>query len=81
MLWVNLIMDSLAALALATETPSDKLLDRMPYKKDENIVTPAMWKNIIGLSIYESTILMLILIYGEEFFGVKSSMGMGVTWT
>jgi Ca2+ transporting ATPase len=33
MLWVNLIMDTLAALALATEPPSDELLYRMPYSR------------------------------------------------
>jgi magnesium-transporting ATPase (P-type) len=39
MLWVNLIMDSFAALALATEPPTDELLNRPPYKKDEYIIT------------------------------------------
>ena len=48
MLWVNLIMDSFAALALATEPPSQELLDRKPYKKDEYIITAGMWKAIIG---------------------------------
>jgi Ca2+ transporting ATPase len=35
MLWVNLIMDTLAALALATEPPSEDLLLRMPYSRKE----------------------------------------------
>lgn len=39
LLWVNLIMDSLASLALATDPPTDELLDRMPYKKDEHIIS------------------------------------------
>jgi Ca2+ transporting ATPase len=39
MLWVNLIMDTLGALALATEPPSDEILTRQPYKKDNAIVT------------------------------------------
>lgn len=34
MLWVNLIMDTLAALALATDPPQDELLDRMPYARN-----------------------------------------------
>lgn len=48
MLWVNLIMDTCGALALATEPPSDDLLDQPPYKRSERIVTPVMWRNIIG---------------------------------
>jgi len=40
MLWINLIMDTLAALALATEAPKNELLQRMPYSRHENIITP-----------------------------------------
>lgn len=52
MLWVNLIMDSMAALALATEPPAPELLSERPYSKTENIVTPIMWRNIIGQSLF-----------------------------
>jgi magnesium-transporting ATPase (P-type) len=48
MLWVNLIMDTFAALALATEPPSDTLLLDPPYSRHELIVTPVMWRNIVG---------------------------------
>lgn len=34
MLWINLIMDTLASLALATEPPTDELLDRKPHSRD-----------------------------------------------
>jgi len=51
MLWVNLIMDTLGALALATEPPSDEILKRKPYKKDNAIVTKNMWRNIFGHAI------------------------------
>jgi P-type Ca2+ transporter type 2C len=52
MLWVNLIMDTFAALALATEPPTDALLERKPQGKNESIVSRTMWRNIIGQSIY-----------------------------
>jgi len=48
MLWVNLIMDTFASLALATESPSEALLDRTPHSKYENLVTPLMVKFILG---------------------------------
>lgn len=48
MLWVNLIMDTLASLALATEPPSLELLERKPHKRNEYIVTKKMFKHIIG---------------------------------
>jgi len=52
MLWVNIIMDTFAALALATEKPSSELLDRQPNTRFEKIVNPIMWRNIIGQGIY-----------------------------
>lgn len=52
MLWVNLIMDTFAALALATEPPKDNLLDRKPQSREESIVDKNMWRNILGQSIY-----------------------------
>ena len=52
MLWINLIMDSLASLALATESPTQALLERPPHTKNEYMVTRNMFKHIIGQSIY-----------------------------
>jgi len=52
LLWVNLIMDSLGALALATEPPKKELLKRPPYRRDEYIISRKMVKHILGNSIY-----------------------------
>lgn len=68
MLWVNLIMDTFAALALATEPPSDQLLDRSPHARDESIVSKCMWRNIIGQSVYQIGWLLVILFAGKELF-------------
>jgi len=50
MLWVNLIMDTLASLALATEAPTLDLLTRPPHSRNEYIVTKKMAKHILGQS-------------------------------
>lgn len=52
MLWVNLIIDTFAALALATEPPVAKILTRWPQKKDTPIITPVMSRNVFGHSLY-----------------------------
>ncbi len=41
-------MDTFASLALSTEPPTEKLLERKPYSKEDSIVTPNMWRNIFG---------------------------------
>ena len=47
-LWLNLIMNSFAALALATEPPTGQQLKRKPYSRTEFIISPLMMKHIIG---------------------------------
>ena len=72
MLWVNLIMDSFASLALATESPNDELLNRKPYNRDASILTPMMKLNIISQAIFQILTLTIILFYGDLIFGVPS---------
>jgi magnesium-transporting ATPase (P-type) len=48
MLWVNLIMDTFAALALATEAPKEEIIKGRPYSKNESILTDVMWRNVLG---------------------------------
>ena len=67
MLWVNLIMDSLGSLALATEPPYEALLQRYPTKRNESIINSTMWKHILSQSIFELILLVLIYIYGPSF--------------
>lgn len=61
MLWVNLIMDTFAALSLATEAPSDKLLEDPPHSKNESIFTLSMLKGIIWQSAYQIIVLGLMI--------------------
>lgn len=52
LLWVNLVMDTFGALALATEPPQNDILLRQPYKKSAPIVTENMWRNVFGHGIW-----------------------------
>jgi Ca2+ transporting ATPase len=61
MLWVNLVMDTLASLALATEPPTPELLNRKPYGRDKNMVSLTMLKIIVGQGIYQLIVLIALL--------------------
>lgn len=74
MLWVNLIMDTLASLALATEPPTESLLKRKPYGRTKSIVSSLMLRNIIGQSLYQLIIMFIILYAGQYFLGVESTV-------
>lgn len=67
LLWVNLIMDSLASLALATEEPKESLLKRPPYRKKEYIISPKMVKHILGMSLYQAVVLFVFVFAGFRF--------------
>nr|XP_046166938.1 plasma membrane calcium-transporting ATPase 1-like isoform X1 [Oncorhynchus gorbuscha]XP_046166939.1 plasma membrane calcium-transporting ATPase 1-like isoform X1 [Oncorhynchus gorbuscha]XP_046166940.1 plasma membrane calcium-transporting ATPase 1-like isoform X1 [Oncorhynchus gorbuscha]XP_046166941.1 plasma membrane calcium-transporting ATPase 1-like isoform X1 [Oncorhynchus gorbuscha]XP_046166942.1 plasma membrane calcium-transporting ATPase 1-like isoform X1 [Oncorhynchus gorbuscha] len=72
MLWVNLIMDTLASLALATEPPTESLLLRKPYGRNKPLISRTMMKNILGHAVYQLTIIFTLLFAGENFFNIDS---------
>ena len=67
MLWVNLIMDSLGSLALATEPPYDSLLSQKPTRKNESIINGIMWKHISLQALFEILLLLILYIKGPSF--------------
>jgi len=71
LLWVNLLMDALASLALASEPPTDALLKRDPVNRSKNIITRRMWGNMLGQATYQLVVIMFILFAGPEVFGLK----------
>ncbi|KAI1366925.1 hypothetical protein F5Y08DRAFT_337175 [Xylaria arbuscula] len=69
LLWVNLIMDTLAALALATDPPQDSVIDRKPERRNASIISITMWKMIIGQAIYQ-LVVTFVLYYGAYAIGI-----------
>lgn len=66
MLWVNLIMDTFASLALATEPPTESLLLRRPYGRNKPLISRTMMKNILGHAIYQLVIIFTLLFAGQD---------------
>ena len=80
LLWLNLIMDTLAALALATESPDDSLLDRKPYGKTESLITSHMWVAILTQGVFQ-LIILFIIFYTGEFWCSKPAYYSGYSYT
>uniref|UniRef100_A0AAR2L4J4 Calcium-transporting ATPase n=1 Tax=Pygocentrus nattereri TaxID=42514 RepID=A0AAR2L4J4_PYGNA len=72
MLWVNLIMDTFASLALATEPPTEALLLRKPYGRNNPLISRTMMKNILGHGVYQLIIIFTLLFVGERIFDIDS---------
>ena len=67
MLWVNLIMDSLGSLALATEPPYEELLNRAPTRRNESMINGKMWKHIVMQSLIQIILLIIFYLIAPEF--------------
>ncbi|KAJ1448660.1 hypothetical protein M885DRAFT_538441 [Pelagophyceae sp. CCMP2097] len=65
MLWVNVIMDSLASVALASEPPTEALLLRQPYGKRRPMISGFMWCNMIGQSLYQCLVCCILLFHKD----------------
>lgn len=72
LLWVNLIMDTMAALALATDPPTPSILDRKPDPKSAPLITITMWKMILGEAIYQLAITLLLFFGAEKILSYTS---------
>ncbi|KAL5230431.1 hypothetical protein ABZP36_029207 [Zizania latifolia] len=72
LLWVNLIMDTLGALALATEPPTDNLMKRQPVGRREPLVTNIMWRNLFVQAIYQITVLLVFDFAGTRILRLQN---------
>jgi calcium-translocating P-type ATPase len=61
MLWINLVMDTLAGLAFGGERPRKKYMQEPPKKRNEPIINRYMWQQIITTSIYAAIVSLWFL--------------------
>jgi len=66
-----MIMDTLGALALATEPPNDEMMKRPPVGRGENFITRSMWRNIIGQSVYQLVVLGVLMFDGKRLLKIS----------
>ncbi|KAG6401230.1 hypothetical protein SASPL_138080 [Salvia splendens] len=72
LLWVNMIMDTLGALALATEPPNEALMKKAPVGRRGNFITNVMWRNILGQSVYQFVVIWFLQAYGKSYFEIEN---------
>ena len=76
LLYVNLIMDSLGSLALATEGPARDVLESPPIKRTASIITPGMMRNIAGVAAYQLLVILFMMFpgIGDLLSGVPAAL-------
>jgi len=81
MLWVNLIMDTFAAAALASLPPNKSVMKHKPRKNDSFIITSSMRKNILFMGLSFVTILFFLLYKFRDVNGDVSDYNLSVFFT
>jgi magnesium-transporting ATPase (P-type) len=71
LLWINMIMDTLAAIALATEPPHPTELKKDKIKKYDKIILKGMWRHILSQAIYQMIVLLVLLYAGPIMFNIN----------
>ncbi|KAG9455391.1 hypothetical protein H6P81_008295 [Aristolochia fimbriata] len=74
LLWVNLIMDTLGALALATERPTKELMEKKPVGRTEPLITNIMWRNLMAQALYQISVLLVLQFRGRSIFKVDEKV-------
>ncbi|KAG1142905.1 hypothetical protein G6F37_000082 [Rhizopus arrhizus] len=73
LLWVNMIMDTFAALALATEPLTDDLVRRKPLRKDSSLINWRMNRMIFGQALFQIAVNLVLMFHGPALFGLSAS--------
>lgn len=63
-------MDTFAALALATESPIKGVLAGTPYTSDQPVLPPVIWRQVIGMTIWNFAVMVLMMMFGKVFMGL-----------
>ncbi|KAI8566320.1 hypothetical protein RHMOL_Rhmol02G0031700 [Rhododendron molle] len=74
LLWLNLIMDTLGALALATGKPTKELMEKQPVGRTKPLVTNIMWRNLLCQAFYQTAVMLTLQFKGEAIFNVSSKV-------
>jgi magnesium-transporting ATPase (P-type) len=84
LLWINMIMDSMAALALGTEKPTRQLLRNKPEGRETNLITRIMIRNMASYAVIELALLIGFLFFAPQFLDItpgKDIQGPSIHYT
>ncbi|KAF7116590.1 hypothetical protein RHSIM_RhsimUnG0023400 [Rhododendron simsii] len=71
LLWLDLIMDTLGALALATGKPTKELMEKPPVGRTKPLMTNIMWRNVLCQAFYQTAVMLTLQFKGEAIFNVS----------
>ena len=71
LLWINLVMDTLAAIALGSERPHPSIIKNKPQLEKDQIISKPMWRQIFGVSAYIFLVMVLQYFFADNMWGIE----------
>lgn len=75
LLWINLIMDTLGALSLATLPPHASVIRQNPQTDDTNILSPVIWRQIYAITLYQTVFCGILMWFGGLIYDLSYDWG------
>jgi magnesium-transporting ATPase (P-type) len=70
LLWVNVIMDTLAAIALSSEPPFPRVLEEKPFSNSTSILSRSIWKSILLMTAWNTLVMAVLILLGQRLLGL-----------
>ena len=71
LLWINLIMDVLAAIAFSTENPHPTDIRKERVSVKDKIITKTMMRSILSQGVYQLVVMLILCFAGPKMFGIE----------
>ena len=71
LLWINLVMDTLAAVALGSEPPLPHVIQGSAFKHNVSVLSKTIWRQVIGISLWNFLVILTIMLFGQSFYGLN----------
>eukprot|EP00347_Sterkiella_histriomuscorum_P015089 403358358 len=81
MVWINLLLDTCAAIYFGNESAQENIIDKKPDQRNGSLINPLMWRNILGQTLFQASILITMLFAGKEFLGFDYDDNLQITYT
>ncbi|KAF3966777.1 hypothetical protein CMV_009149 [Castanea mollissima] len=72
LLWANFVVSLLGGIGLLTEPPTEELMEKLPLKQTKQLITKAMWRNIVSQALYQVTISVAFQFKGQTIPGISN---------
>jgi magnesium-transporting ATPase (P-type) len=78
LLWINLLMDTLAALALATTPPFTNIMSEGPVQSSNATLVPVIWRQVYAISLWNIIVMAIVIFAGKGMYGIEYDRHNGV---